>query len=270
MKRLYLILLLVSLMPLLAQAQAPDTHSTTTAPDSDTLTDQGEAGGIPAAEAASEKGSASSVPWLLLGISAIAGIAVGAAGMSLAKGKSTKREQAPESVPEPLPAPGEEAGNKAKAPAAEAKRLKQELKALEARMASLQESHTALERNLEVYRAFDSTYFGEAFRKLVSPMNEAMESGSRKDMLENLLRIMIHYSSLTRYKIAKKQPYDEANIHYLLNQKGGADMAATEINGHTPVDKIPKNIKVITDLLKEFGSGGLDDSILAGYKIKNL
>ncbi len=62
---------------------------------------------------------------------------------------------------------------------------------------------------------------------------------------------MSHFSSLTRYKIAKKQPYDETNIHYLLNrQKGVNDAPVTEINADTPIDKIPKNIKTITDMLK--------------------
>jgi hypothetical protein len=266
MKSIFLILL-VAALPLWAAAQADAANR----PDSlsliaDTIPDTNEAGGINAAEADSDNDKTKSADntWIyaLLG-GLVAGGIVTALAMKLSGKKAVT------ATPEPREEPVAETAKGAAKPA-EVRKLKQDLKNLEAQLASLQANNAALEKNLDIYRNFDSSYFGEAFRKLIVPVNEALETGSRKDIMEHLLKIMSHFSSLTRYKIAKKQPYDETNIHYLLNQKGANEAAVTEINADTPIDKIPKPIKTIADMLKEQGSKGLDDSIIAGYKIKNL
>lgn len=248
-------------------------HNTPKPPDSlsliarDTATDTSEAGGINAAEADSDKPGSSDGTWLY---SLIGGLLIGAIGaVVVLKLFSPKKTIVPQPVEE-LPTPETEKGKEPRINAAEVKKLKQEIKNLTAQVAALEGDRNTLEKNLGIYRNFDSTYFGEAFRKLIVPMNEALENGSRKEIMEHLLKIMSHFSSLTRYKIAKKQPYDETNIHYLLGQKGTNEAVATEINADTPIDKIPKNIKTIIDLLQEQGSKGLDDSIITGYKIKNL
>lgn len=234
----------------------------------DTPVQDGEAGGISAADADTAEQPSSSPNWLLLALSAVGGAVVAVVVLKMAA-PAKKQETITATAPtEEIPA---EAAEKApKISAAELKKIKQELKVLSQQVENLKADNMQLEQNLSIYRNFDSSYFGEAFRKLTMPMNEALEKGSRKEIIENLLKIMSHFTSLTRYKISKKQPYDEANIHYLLNQKGGGDGQAIEINGTTPIDKIPKNIKTITDLLKEQDSKGLDEAIIAGYKIKNL
>jgi hypothetical protein len=269
MKPIFLILL-AGIISFNAIAQPGTAHQ----PDSlslikDTVPDTNEAGGINAADADADNATTGStnLNWLY---AMLGGLAIGVvAAVAVMKMSGKKPAAIPEPTREPV-AEETDKGTSTRVPAAEVKKLKQEIKNLTAQVASMQASNESLEKNLGIYRNFDSSYFGEAFRKLIVPMNEALEKGSQKEIAEHLFRIMAHFSSLSRYKIAKKQPYDETNIHYLLNQKGSNEATATEINADTPVDKTPKNIKAITDMLKAYGSQGLDDSIIAGYKIKNL
>lgn len=237
----------------------------------DTIPDTHEAGGITAAEAEQDRSKEDSAgySWLL---PLLGGVVIGGAvamGISYGSRKKTPATPAePEIAPEPTINPAKNTASKSTG--ADAKKLKQELRQLMAQLESVTAEKEQLEKSLNIYRNFDSNYYNEAFRKLVGPMNEALENGSRPAIMENLLKMMAHFSSLTRYKIAKKQPYDETNIHYLLNQKGAREISTPELNAGTPPDKTPKNIKTLADLLKEQGSGGLDDSIIAGYRIKDL
>ncbi|PSK94034.1 hypothetical protein [Taibaiella chishuiensis] len=229
----------------------------------------GEAGGVNETPAADDGGNLWKDNWMTLLLAAL-GVALVSA---LLTRMLVKNKKAPEAAPvaDPEPVAVAAAGKEPKGNAAELKKVKQELAAALAELEQLQATHADLEKKLNVNRSFDSSYFNEAFRKLVAPMHEALESGSRKDTLEAVLKMAMHFSSLTRYKIAKKQAFDEANIYYLLNQKApGAEVAVTEIDRTTPEDKIPKNIRTVTDLLHEQGSAGLDDTILSGYRIKNL
>lgn len=221
------------------------------------LAEDGEAGGISGAQmdTPDEK---QGIAWLpvLLGFAAgalVAGIIAG-----LVSGKK-KAAAAVRPVAEP----------ETPATTAATSRPQQDQK-LKSQINTLLKEKESLQQQLESYRSFDNEYYEEAFRKLVAPMHEAMERGSHREIEENLMKIMGHYSSLTRYKIAKKQPYDEANIQYLITRKAMGEGLATEINKDTPVDKIPKHIKPLLDLLKEQGSAGLDESIIAGYRIRNL
>ncbi len=265
-------ILLAGIISFNAVAQPGTAHQ----PDStsliaDTVPDTNEAGGINAADADADNNAEGSgnMNWLYAMLGGLAIGAIAAVVVMKLTGKKTAGA-IPDSASITVAEETADKATTAKVPAAEVKKLKQEIKNLTAQVASLQTGNESLEKNLNIYRNFDSSYFGEAFRKLIVPMNEALESGSQKEIAEHLFRIMAHFSSLSRYKIAKKQPYDETNIHYLLNQKGSNEAVATEINAGTPVDKTPKNIKAITDMLKAYGSQGLDDSIIAGYKIKNL
>lgn len=271
MKQLIFILLF-GLLPWAGFSQGAvntDSNATDTALNNDVVPDHGEAGGIDANEINNgDKDSTSNI--LIILISGAIGAALG-----LIIAFSVKRKN-PEPVKEDIADSKlfidervEKGTGSPKVTAAEVKKLKDEIKSLKLNLAEAKDETTAYKKNLDIYTDFDQKYYNEAFRKLVSPMNDAMEKGSRKDIMENLLKIMSHFSSLTRYKIAKKQPYDEPNMQYLMNQRMKNDVAV-EIDKTTPVDKIPKNIKTLLDLLSEQSSTGLDDSIISGYKIKNL
>lgn len=264
-KILFIFIVLLSSANIFAQTDTTLNAADTTHTDS--VANPDEAGGISPDEIAKNNTDTSGGLWI--GIAGGAGVVVGMILYSLFFNKKKKEEEPvanelnsklfiDESV-----APG-------KAPsAADIKKLKEENKLLRMELQHSKDETAAYKKNLDVYQTFDTTYYNEAFKKLVSPLNEAMEKGSRKDMLETMLKIAAQYSSLTRYKISKKQPYDEANMQYLMNQRMKNDIAV-EIDGQTPLDKIPKNIKPIIDMLSEQSSKGLDDSIIAGYKVKNL
>jgi hypothetical protein len=272
MKRIIFILVLAFLsLPGFAQKPAhTDTikHSDSTQADS-TIADHGEAGGIDATQVAQDnKETVADSPWV--GMLAGAAVAIGAFVLGRYVSSRKKKTGPVQEQPETEISTEESAKASSKTfSAADIKKLKDEIKQLKLKLTESQNETQAYKTNLDVYTDFDQKYYNEAFRKLVSPMNDAMERGSRKEIIENMLKITSHFNSLTRYKISKKQPYDEANMQYLMNQKMRNDVAV-EIDKNTPVDKIPKNIKTLVDLLSEQSSAGLDDSIIAGYKIKNL
>ncbi|KAA5533444.1 hypothetical protein F0919_12960 [Taibaiella lutea] len=272
MKRIIFILIL-GLTPWIGFSQdtthQPDTNSGDTV-QQDIVNDHGEAGGIDANEIANNNKDAISGLWTgLIGGTIGAVLMLGITSYFNSRKKKTQEEQRiPDSklfIDESVEV---KSGNK-EISAADVKKLKAEIKDLKLKLEEAKNETTAYKKNLDVYTDFDQKYYNEAFRKLISPMNDAMEKGSRKEIIETLLKIMSHFSSLTRYKIAKKQAYDEPNMQYLMNQRMKND-AAVEIDSNTPVDKIPKNIKVLVDLLSEQSSTGLDESIISGYKIKNL
>jgi len=271
MKRIIFILILGCMSwPGFSQdtANKPDTGSVDTA-QQDIVNDHGEAGGIDASEINNNK-NASDIPYVPIAIALVIGLAVGFMARAATSKKQQEADKKPATDSKLFIDESVEikSGNK-ETSAADVKKLKAEIRELKSKLEEAKNETAAYKKNLDIYTEFDQKYYNEAFRKLVSPMNDAMEKGSRKEIIETLLKIMSHFSSLTRYKIAKKQAYDEPNMQYLMNQRMKND-AATEIDSNTSVDKIPKNIKVLVDMLSEQSSTGLDDSIISGYKIKNL
>ncbi|GEM_PF-932911 len=225
--------------------------------------DEEPAGGV---EGVQDEAAPSSVNWLYVAGGALLLIIVTAAITKAMTKKSTpvivedeKEEQQTVAV---------KAGKQPAVKAEELKRLKQQVKELQQQYDALMQRNSETEKNLAQFQSFDKDYFNEAFKKLVAPLSNAMESGSQKEIVENALKIATHFSSLTRYKISKRQEHDEANILYLLGKNSNTN--TTEITAATPLDKIPKNIKVLMDILKQYQSAGLDESIVSGYKIKNL
>ncbi len=273
MKRIIFVLVM-SLLPCFGFAQKPvhaDSAANNNLQIDTTIADHGEAGGIDATQIATDttdKDSNVFMQWLPgVAIGLIVGLVVG-----LVIKKSKKPNQIEETKSDSKLFIDESVtpqGATKTLSAADIKKLKEEIKSLKLQLDEAKGQTQAYKTNLDVYTDFDQKYYNEAFRKLVSPMNDAMEKGSRKEILESLLKIMSQFSSLTRYKIAKKQPYDEANMQYLMNQRMKNDVAI-DIDANTPIDKIPKNIKTLIDMLSEQSSKGLDDSIISGYKIKNL
>jgi hypothetical protein len=271
MKRIIFILLF-GLAPWMSFSQDTTNNADTGVADTaqqDIINDHGEAGGVDASELNNDsKNSAGGLMTVLISgaVGAVIGLVI---AFSIRKKKPDAiKEEVTDSklfIDESVAVKS----NSKEISAADVKKLKAEIKDLKLKLEEAKNETAAYKKNLDIYTDFDNKYYNEAFRKLISPMNDAMEKGSRKEIIESLLKIMSHFSSLTRYKIAKKQAYDEPNMQYLMNQRMKND-AAIEIDNNTPVDKIPKNIKVLVDLLSEQSSTGLDESIISGYKIKNL
>ncbi|MFT4062216.1 MAG: hypothetical protein QM642_07660 [Edaphocola sp.] len=279
MKKIILItaLALTGSLPVVAQTAPAANRPDSIEAQDDTIQDNGEAGGISVADVSTTADDKNDNSWLL---PLAGGIVIGAAVASwlILYGSRTKKQEAINTTvdkkQDAATAPAKATGTKT---AAELKKIKQEYKSLETQSVSLRQQLNELttqnanyEKSLAVYRDFDALYFGEAFRKLVAPATEAIERGNTQLLLEQMLKITGHFGSLTRYKISKRQAYDEANIHLLMNQKVQTPAGVTEITADTAPDKIPSNIKALLELLKANGSKGLDDTIIAGYKMKNI
>jgi uncharacterized membrane protein YhiD involved in acid resistance len=227
-----------------------------------------EAGGIDASEEPAPAEAGLPVNWIVLALGGLV-IAVVASVITYAVTASSRKQSPVATAPAPEMKVSEEQ------PATETSdaslnQLQNELNQQAQELVKLRQTCKEQEQKLQVQAQFDAAYFSAVFRKLVTPLHEAMEQGSKKDLLEQMFKMSIHFTSLTRYKIAKRQPYDEANIHYMLNQRAGLPDSAVEITADTPADKIPAHMRPVLELLKENNSSGLDESVIAGCIIRKL
>jgi hypothetical protein len=70
-------------------------------------------------------------------------------------------------------------------------------------------------------------------------------------------------------KDPEKTNYDDANIQ-LITGNASLTQGFPVIGHQTPIDKIPANLRVLITLLQKNGVSGLDDTIIKGYKLKDL
>ncbi len=115
----------------------------------------------------------------------------------------------------------------------------------------------------------DNAYYSAAFEKLILPLQTALDNGNEAEVAKYAHLAMVHFSSITRVKIRKKQNYDDANIQ-LITGNASLTQGFPVINHQTPIDKIPANLRVLINLLQKNGVSGLDDTIIKGYKLKDL
>lgn len=115
----------------------------------------------------------------------------------------------------------------------------------------------------------DNAYYSAVFDKLILPLQTALDNGNEAEVAKYAHLAMVHFSSITRVKIRKKQNYDDANIQ-LITGNASLTQGFPVINNQTPIDKIPANLRVLIDLLQKNGVSGLDDTIIKGYKLKDL
>jgi hypothetical protein len=115
----------------------------------------------------------------------------------------------------------------------------------------------------------DSFYYNAVFEKLILPLQTALDNGDEAAVVKYAHLAMVHLSSITRVKIQKKQKYDDANIQ-LITGNASLTQEFPQIDGQTPIDKIPANIRVLMNILQKNGVNGLDDTVIKGYKLKQL
>lgn len=115
----------------------------------------------------------------------------------------------------------------------------------------------------------DNTYYTSVFEKIILPLQTALDNGNETEVAKYAHLAMVHFSSITRVKIRKKQNYDDANIQ-LITGNASLTQGFPVIDHQTPIDKIPANLRVLIHLLQKNGVKGLDDTIIKGYKLKDL
>lgn len=115
----------------------------------------------------------------------------------------------------------------------------------------------------------DLYYYQAVFDQIILPLQEALERGNKSEIVKYLNLAMVQLSSITRVKVQKKLKFDDANIQLITG-----NLAPTRefpvIDRNTPIDQIPANLRVLIELLQDNGVEGLGESIVKGYKLKNL
>lgn len=211
-----------------------------------------EEGAQPATEVTKEEGN----NWL---IALFAGIGALIVGIIIGR-VSKPKLKAPAFQPEPVKENNMESVQPVNNKLVE--QLKQEL------AATKEKSNLITEKTQKLIDG-DNAYYSAVFEKLILPLQTALDNGNEADVAKYAHLAMVHFSSITRVKIRKKQNYDDANIQ-LITGNASLTQGFPVIDHQTPIDKIPANLRVLINLLQKNGVSGLDDTIIKGYKLKDL
>ncbi len=204
--------------------------------------------------------NSSSNAWLIPGLIGLAALAIGFfIGKSMQKPAPVQELKAPEPLEEPI----------AEGIAKVSKTSNKKVEALTKEIEALQEKNRLTAEKSQQLIDGDQLYYGAVFERIILPLQTALDNGDEAEVIKYLNLSMVHLSSVTRLKMRKKQNYDDANIQLIL---GNANLTQDfpAIDAQTPIDKIPANLRVLIQILQKSGVKGLGDTVIKGYKIKNL
>ncbi len=125
---------------------------------------------------------------------------------------------------------------------------------------------TSLQQQLD----FDQQYFKQSFNSIIVPLENALEARDLKAITPLLIKAMAHYTAVTRFKLEKKQSFDLANMQMLMGSTTYQKSDFPRIDKNTSPDDIPNKLKALIELLKNAQADGVEESIVAGYKIEKL
>jgi|GEM_PF-992748 len=149
-------------------------------------------------------------------------------------------------------------------------KLQMDIQKLQSENTFLQQRMSQTLAQLDDSKTFDTTYFEHAFEQIILPLQESLEKGNKAKTLELLTIAAAQLSSISRNKIGKKLKHDDANILYLSSGNIHVTSPFPTISADTAIDKIPHNIKMLIQLLKENHVSDLNHTIVLGYKIEDL
>lgn len=134
--------------------------------------------------------------------------------------------------------------------------------------AALEKNNLITEKTQKLLEG-DNLYYNAIFEQLILPLQTALDNGDEAAVVKYAHLAMVHFSSITRVKIRKKQKYDDANIQ-LITGNASLTQEFPQIDAQTPIDKIPANLRILMNILQKNGVTGLDETVIKGYKLKQL
>lgn len=143
------------------------------------------------------------------------------------------------------------------------------LQQLKAENKELKDKHKLLTEKTQALITGDELYYNQVFNKIILPLQAAIDAGNEAEIVRQLNIAAAHFSSITRTKIRKKLKYDDANIQLVTGNPSFTNEFSL-IEANTPIDKIPTNVRTLLQLLRKNGVSGLDDTIVQGYKLKQI
>lgn len=201
--------------------------------------------------------------WLLSTILGLVGIGI---GYLIGKGTKSKVVTTPEKVVAPIVLTPEEELKAINVLKAQHAALEKDLKNLKAQNNDLQSAVTAYNKTA----AEDQIIYQQAFNHLIEPLRDAIIKGNQTEIVNNSLQTAFLMSSFIRLKQNKRTKYDEPNLNYLISSFSNAPSGFEVIDKNTPLDKIPKGLKAVKDILQQYKIEDLRAIIIDSYQLKNL
>lgn len=147
------------------------------------------------------------------------------------------------------------------------KNLRADKRQLNADIKKLKASLKQSETQLKEEKKFHETYYKNVLKVILQPANAALEKGDEALATELLIQALAQFTSKARHEIQQKQAYDIANIAQVLKQSIQEENIEW-IDEHTPLDRIPSNIKNVLKWMEKNGAHSLGNTALFGYRIK--
>lgn len=148
--------------------------------------------------------------------------------------------------------------------------LQTEIQKLQSENQFLQQRMARALSQLDEANTFDNIYFENVYQAIILPLHESLEHGDKSETLRLLAIAGAQFSSICRSKTNKKVKHDDANIQLLMTGNLQVTEAYPSITRETAIDKTPKNILTLLELLKDENVKDLGDVLVLGYKIKDL
>lgn len=148
--------------------------------------------------------------------------------------------------------------------------LKTEIQKLQSENQFLQQRMARALNQLDEANTFDHIYFENVYQAIILPLHESLENEDKSETLRLLAIAGAQFSSICRSKTNKKLKHDDANIQLLMTGNLQVTEAYPSITKETAIDKTPKNILTLLELLKDENVKDLGDVLVLGYKIKDL
>jgi hypothetical protein len=134
---------------------------------------------------------------------------------------------------------------------------------------NLMEQLKSMQTQLAKSNDEDAAYFSNALLNLVNPAKTALGKQNKQEVVELAMQIMMQYIAITRTKMNTRQGSDDYVVKSMREENMSAqETKQTIIDGNTPQDKIPNELKTIIQILKDNNAELSNKITYMGYQLK--